>query len=184
MSILVVDFQSQDVPVSFFCSSSSFTIWPVIKSHRRAAHRRFVAEHFLPSVCIKNTGVLAELILVFKCTPEPERPPLSTSSDEHRASWEQGPSGRPKTRVCFSFFSSSVRVWASVLGANFYPKPLEDWCWWSSPAVRPQASELLSHADRLYACIEVSRVLRTSVEKIWIKTLCDTVTLLLKQCWA
>lgn len=130
-----------------------------MKSHRRAALRRFVAEHFLPSACIKNTGVLAELSLVFKCTPGPERPPLSTSSDEHGASWEQGPSGRPKTRVCFSSVSSSVCVWALALGANFYPEPSEGWRWRSSPAVRPQASELLSHADRLYPCIEVSRVL-------------------------
>lgn len=168
MIILLVDFQSQDVPVSFFCSSSLSTIWSVMKSHRRAALRRFVGEHFLPSACIKNTGVLAELILVFKCTPGLERPPLSTSSDEHWASWEQGPSGRPKTRVCFSSFYSSVRVWASTLGANFYPEPSEGWRWWSSPAVRPQASELLSHADRLYACTEVSRVLCASVEKIQI----------------
>lgn len=153
-----------------------------MKSHRRAALRRFVAEHFLPSACIKNTGVSAELILVCKCTPGPERPPLSTSSDEHGASWEQGPSGRPKTRVCFSSVSSSVRVWASVLGANFYPEPSEGWRWWSSPAVRPRASELLSHADRLYACTEVSRVPQTRVGKKNKKLFVITVTLS-QCCW-
>lgn len=90
MILLVMDSQSQDVPVClfsfFFCWSSPSTIWPVMKSHGRAALRRFVAEHFLPSARIKNTGVLAELILVCKCTPGPEQPPLSTSSDEHGAS--------------------------------------------------------------------------------------------------